>query len=380
MSSYWFYGNNYMGIPNFKAGTAWDSDVVVIPNGHTGISRWGNTLYVFGNNGYFMWLDGDFTYTSKFKYSFDGQNIYNASVADYYSQYNSLIYENDVNLFFGTGETTLYVSDFYNKDIRLEDRGIGIKNILPLYEYGNNIFWGNNLDNTISDGAGNSNLWGSWEGNDTLTGGQGADTFLYNYNGGYDIITDANSNDTIWLFNVNPGEVSYYYDTWSNVMHLYTGSSDLQVNCATGDYWYPRTYPVYQFADGSRWSYEPSNGSWNYISWDTAQDTGAEIATNPLWGNANTFSGTDTADNFFLGKSDGNDLVFDATQDDTIHFCDAVLSDIIGTAVSDNAVAIAFNTGETAVVETNGNVSAKFRLASGESYAYNRETSSWQQA
>ncbi len=113
------------------------------------------------------------------------------------------------------------------------------------------------------------------------------------------------------------------------------------------------TIPVYQFADGTRLIY--ANGYWQGASWDAT-------------------------DNIFAGKNDGNDLVFNAAQVDTIHFCDAVLSDIVATAVSDNAVAIAFNTGETAVIGTTGSVSATVKLASGESYVYNRESSSWQQA
>ena len=94
------------------------------------------------------------------------------------------------------------------------------------------------------------------------------------------------------------------------------------------------TIPVYQFADGTRLIY--ANGYWQGASWDA--------------------------------------------QGDTIHFCDAVLSDIVATAVSDNAVAIAFNTGGTAVIGTTDNVSATFKLASGESYVYNRETFSWRKA
>lgn len=48
--------------------------------------------------------------------------------------------------------------------------------------------------------------------------------------------------------------------------------------------------------------------------------------------------------------------------------------------VSDNLIVIAFNTGEVAMVSATENVSLPFKLTSGESYVYNRETSLWQEA
>ena len=65
---------------------------------------------------------------------------------------------------------------------------------------------------------------------------------------------------------------------------------------------------------------------------------------------------------------------------DTVHLYDAALSDIVSTSVSDNSIAIEFNTGEVAMVSAAENTSPTFKLASGQSYVYNRETSSWREA
>ena len=105
-----------------------------------------------------------------------------------------------------------------------------------------------------------------------------------------------------------------------------------------------------------------------------------DMASDEILGNANEFFGTAAADNIFVSRFDGNDLVFNVDGADTVNLYDTALSDIVSTSVSDNAIAIAFNTGEVAMVSAAENISPTFKLASGESYVYNRETSSWQEA
>lgn len=380
---YSFYGG-YDSIPiyNFKTGV--DGDVLYVPNGAD--FAWSdNALIAYGHNGGSIVAYTDSWTNRVFNYSTDGWSTTSMALAGFFGDVQYYSY---VNHFAGNGNSELKVSDDwltgdYNKKIYLDSSlgwqtYSGITNIIADSSTGNNEFWGDWQNNKIVDGSGNSALWGGWGGDDTLTGGSGADTFLYNDNGGNDIITDANWNDTIYLFQSDINNVGFYYDSWNNVMHLYTGNSDLQVNCATGDYWYPMTYPVYQFADGTRLTY--INGYWQSASYDTAEDTGADISTNPLWGNANTFYGTADADNIFINKTGGNDLIFNAAQDDTIHLCDTALSDVVATSVSENSIAVAFNTGEVAMVSTTENLSPTFKLASGESYVYNREAGSWQEA
>lgn len=379
MANYCFDGTTWEIFSDFKVGADWDADVLVLPNGVREIQRWGNTLGVTAGDSGYLIIYGDFTYTNKIKYSVDGYNVFTAAIADFGSQYDSITYDGNTDFLIGTNETTLYINGSYDKDIRLWDRSNGIKNISLIYEYGNNILWGNGLNNSISDGSGNGNLWGSG-GDDTLTGGEGSDIFYYERDGGHDFITDAQSNDTVCLFNSNPWETNYYYDNVNNVMHIYAGSGELEVNCSTGDYWYPYTYPVYQFADGTRLTYEPSNNSLNGVSWDAAEDVSSNIAESQLWSRVNTYYGTEDADNFFIDKNNNKNLVFDAAQNDTLHLCDTSLSDIVATFVNDNLIAVQLNTGENLKVFTTEKLSPTFKLASGERYVYSREVSDWQEA
>ena len=103
-------------------------------------------------------------------------------------------------------------------------------------------------------------------------------------------------------------------------MNIYTPTSHFEIHCATGDYYNPGTYPTYHYADGADYQYVWSGVNSNdkrhriYSYADAAEDL--NTASSPLWGNTNTFYGTNDADNFFLGKNDGNDLVFDAAQND----------------------------------------------------------------
>lgn len=219
---------------------------------------------------------------------------------------------------------------------------------------------GDDNDYIINYGGGIATLYGGYDvddyykDNDILVGSPYAvDFFVVGEYCGYDIIQNYESNDAIFCATTS-GYPPYAYSYGSDVIVEGYGMQVLVQGAA---------YKQFNFG---------YMGSYNNPSFDTASDD--------LWGGANTFTGTAQADNIYIGKSGGNDLIFDAGQEDTIRLCDVTLSDIVGTAVSDNAVAIAFNTGETAVVATNGNVSAKFQLATGESYAYNRESGAWQQA
>ena len=80
-----------------------------------------------------------------------------------------------------------------------------------------------------------------------------------------------------------------------------------------------------------------------------------------------------------MSRADGSDLIFGAAQDDTIQLYDTTLSEIVSTSANENSVTVNFATGKVAIVETSENISPTFKLTSGESYVYNRETNSWQE-
>lgn len=239
--------------------------------------------------------------------------------------------------------------------------------VLVNYAFGSSAYLdgGNGNDYIANVGSGVSTLYGGYgiydaaNDNDTLIGSSAAvDFFVVGEYGGYDVIANAEANDLIY-FGIPSGAPPYAYMSGADLVVTHYSSTVVIQNWA-----YTRT-PI---------AYLP------YYNYNNSFDAAADTASDNLWGGANVLTGTAEADNIFISKNDGNDLIFDAARDDTIHFYDATLSDIVGTAVSDNAVAIAFNTGETTVVETKGNTSATFKLASGESYVYNREAGAWQQA
>jgi len=373
---YSYYGGYSDTIYNFNAGKY--GDVLYIPNGATA-SSYGNKLYLY-NDGVFT-VNTDFTYTRTFRYSYDGVNSYNLNIVDSASEYNTILAldSDNVDVYYGNGLTTLSISGYNDRDVRLDDFSLskvymGIKDINTLYYSGNSILWGNNLNNNIKGGSGNDNIWGGWEGNDTLTGNEGADTFLYNYNGGHDVITDAGSADTIWLFNINLSDGIYYnYDNQNNVMHLYIGNGELEVNCSTGDAYYPMSYPVYQLADGTRLTY---TGQWNFISWDA--DGSTEESISPLWGEKdfnNEIYGDSESEAFIYNSGDGNVNVFDAGTNDVFFLKGIGLEEILSAEITDSGVNLQFNDSGSLNVEGK----AETFYLSGQTYHADYQNKTWTQ-
>ena len=110
----------------------------------------------------------------------------------------------------------------------------------------------------------------------------------------------------------------------------------------------------------------------------------AGIGGSSLWGgvgfSADILVGNLGIDNFTIGKSEGNDHIADAAQDDIIDLYDVSLSDIVNIATDGKLIGLAFNTGCVMTVESKDNVSPIFQLSDGTRYAYNHSTSAWQNA
>ena len=187
-----------------------------------------------------------------------------------------------------------------------------------------------------------------------------ADTFALS-RGANSLVYNAGSEDTIYFADAVAGNITNISAYGSYIDLYFDTGAVVNVRYTDGD------SPGFIFADGSEYVYDSYSGDWFSSSADTASDG--------LWGD--TFSGTAQADGIFVGTY-GNTLVQNVDAQDTITF-DAALSDIVATSVADNTIAIAFNTGVTAVIETSGD-SPTFNLASGESYIYDRQAASWKQA
>ena len=103
-----------------------------------------------------------------------------------------------------------------------------------------------------------------------------------------------------------------------------------------------------------------------------------------LWGGADYVQdimvGGGGTDIFISGRTQGADIVLNASSTDIVHLNDATLSDIIATEENNGAIAIAFNTGNVIGVQSSELLSSTFMLADGSQYRYNHSTKNWQNA
>ena len=103
-----------------------------------------------------------------------------------------------------------------------------------------------------------------------------------------------------------------------------------------------------------------------------------------LWGgagfSADILVGGLGIDHFSIGKSEGNDHVANAAQDDIVDLHDVTLDDISFTASEGNVIGVAFKTGCVLTVESTAENSPVFQLSDGTRYSYNCAASVWRSA
>ncbi len=113
---------------------------------------------------------------------------------------------------------------------------------------------GNDLDNKIFAGKGDSTLWGGSGGDDLLVGGTGKNTFYYLQGNGNDTIQGANNGDVVYLSTVTLEQISGTSITGDAVSINFTDGGSLQVNSNAN--------VTYQLADGSKFSANHVQSSW----------------------------------------------------------------------------------------------------------------------
>ena len=99
-----------------------------------------------------------------------------------------------------------------------------------------------------------------------------------------------------------------------------------------------------------------------------------------LWGGTGGYDTLESGGNqtmFWYGKNDGNDVIINAHDYDTINLYDVNLSDVTSFSVSDGSYSIGFNTGNFLTVYDKNSLTPAMQLADGSRYAYNRSTGSW---
>ncbi len=236
-------------IRDFKAGSSDNSDVIYLQGSLGEINREGNVVTVNGASGGALVIETDFSTDEAILYTIDGENIGAAKLAD---STNTLYYDKNVYYFrFNDNAGRLYYWGGEDVTIALDNSTtpqeyIGLKSIITRSDTekasGNLTLIGNDLDNEIYSGAGN----------DYLTGGSGADTFYWGSGDGYDIITDANTDDTINLYNVSLSDISS--------ISVSDNKLDLRLNDGSHLDAYYGTQATFQFSDGARYKYE--NNDW----------------------------------------------------------------------------------------------------------------------
>ncbi len=239
---FWYVdGNGNDTAKNFTTGQGENSDVLVLRGGVSSVNRDGDTIIIGGASGGAISIEANFSEDETILYSLSGQNISAAKIA---SSENALSYDAETKYFkFNDNAGTVYYSGSDDATIALDNSNgqifIGAKNIQAQDSTGNLNLIGNALDNEIYSGSGN----------DTLTGGNGADRFYWGNGDGVDIITDAQSDDIIDLYNVSISDVAEI-DTSSGINVRLNDGSQLSVNSQEA---------TFQLSSGSRWKYQ---GGW----------------------------------------------------------------------------------------------------------------------
>ena len=96
-------------------------------------------------------------------------------------------------------------------------------------------------------------------------------------------------------------------------------------------------------------------------------------------GSYDTLTGGAGIDTFFWGKSDGSDVITNASSSDIINLYDVSLENIISAKTEGNEIYVRFDTGCDLLVESSENLSATFKLADG-NFKFNHSSGEWQNA
>ena len=154
---------------------------------------------------------------------------------------NEFTYDDEVTNYVATGkDAAVSISADYNDsavNVNLSDEkfsGKFAKLDAGAFD-GDAYLVGNSGNDTIVAAQGNSSLWGV-SGNNTLIGGDGEDLFAYGINGdtrdgGKDVIENYTAGqDSVWLFNVNLGDLSGYDIESDKVVLTVKNGGSLTIN------------------------------------------------------------------------------------------------------------------------------------------------------
>ncbi len=202
-----FTGEGNDVVVDFTSGMASNSDAMILPEYFTA-SRANNILTFNAPNGYTMQVQTDsYSGDDAILYSGDGSTFYSAKFAD--SSATRITHYNNIKYYGLAQWGTLDVINDSDNNIRLDGSdGVSylyVMNIDASTSTGNNVLFGSSGYNEIRGGRGTSVLWGGqYDGTaDVLIGGSGVDIFIVGQYDGNDTVSGAESQDIIYLHDVN---------------------------------------------------------------------------------------------------------------------------------------------------------------------------------
>ena len=252
---FWFAdGNGTDLVRNFTTGTTSSSDVLTILNNFE-ISRRGNDLALITSDGNALRVSLESNINEAIQYSSNGVNVIGVKVGNTDSV-NNFTYEKNlyflggntsdtITIYDSAGDTTILLTDVHFVNINVLDaQNSTAKNILA----------GNNFDNQILAGSGDSSLWGgNSNSNDTLIGGDGADIFWFGVGEGEDVISNTDENDTVKLYNVGLNDIAAATD-YQTGLQIKLSSGTVKVDGVET--------PTFMLADGSSYRYDRESATW----------------------------------------------------------------------------------------------------------------------
>ena len=242
-------------VQNFTGGTSSTSDVLTITDNNFSINRAdGKLTCTMADEGTLSVSVGS-DINQAIQYSTDGRNIIGVKIGNTDSG-NNFSYGKNIYYIGGNGNDTLSIDNSAeNYSVFLSDGNfVNINALNAQNSSSQNILAGNNLDNEIFAGSGNSSLWGgSSASNDTLTGGDGANMFWYGLGEGNDIINNSNSNDIVNLYNVGLNDINSFED-FGNGIKINLSSGSLTINSTET--------PKFMLSDSSSYKYSHETVTW----------------------------------------------------------------------------------------------------------------------
>lgn len=176
---------------------------------------------------------------------------------------SSLVYDDEVSYFKTTAGGTVKVNSENSVNIWMNGSHGQIFADVTVLDAGNSPGYNTLVGNTdattsIIGGYGNSSLWGGYGvANDTLVGGNGSEMFWFGRYDGNDVVQNAASNDTVFLYDTILDHIQSFSAEASQVKLYFNTNSYIAVTSAD------TISPVFTLADKSRWTYNFNNGTWS---------------------------------------------------------------------------------------------------------------------